>query len=374
MIDTDLIKSIHKDQSRFREIVRGRVKADLKKYISRGELIGKKGDQIVSIPVPQIDLPRFLLGGGKASGVGQGDGEEGDALGQAGDGDGGAGQAGDRPGRHVLEVELSIEELAAILGEELGLPRIRPKGHDKLETRKVRFTGIYRVGPQSLRHFRRTFKQALKRTIAGGMYTPDDPLIVPVREDFRYRSWKEKPSPKANAVAIYMMDVSGSMGDEQKELVRMASFWIDTWLKAHYKGIVVRYITHDAEAREVDEETFFHSRESGGTMISSAYRLCADMMRHDYPEAEWNIYPFHFSDGDNWSTDDSAEALGLVKNDILPRANQFAYGQVVSHYGSGQFLKEIKDALPDEEKVVCAEIKDRDAILDAIREFLKGGR
>lgn len=352
------VKSIHKDRARFREIVRGKVKADLKKYISRGELIGKKGDQVVSIPVPQIELPRFTLAHGQ--GVGQG-GQE------------GAGQAGDRPGEHVLEVEMSIEELADILGEELGLPRIRPKGEDRIETRKVKFTGIYRVGPQALRHFRRTFKQALKRTIASGLYDPNDPLVVPVREDFRYRSWKDKPTPKAKAVAIYMMDVSGSMGDEQKELVRLVSFWIDTWLRAHYKGIVVRYITHDAEAREVDEETFFHTRESGGTMISSAYRLCAELIRQDYAGSEWNIYPFHFSDGDNWSADDTAEAIGLLKHDILPRANQFAYGQVHSHYGSGQFYKDLVDAIEDE-KLVCAEIKDREGVVEAIKRFLKAGK
>jgi uncharacterized sporulation protein YeaH/YhbH (DUF444 family) len=71
-----------------------------------------------------------------------------------------------------------------------------------------------------------------------------------------------------------MMDVSGSMGDEQKEIVRTTSFWIDTWIRAHYKGVQTRYIIHDAVAQEVDRETFFHTRESGGTVISSAYELC----------------------------------------------------------------------------------------------------
>jgi uncharacterized sporulation protein YeaH/YhbH (DUF444 family) len=98
-----------------------------------------------------------------------------------------------------------------------------------------------------------------------------------------------------------MMDVSGSMGDEQKEIVRAESFWIDTWLRTQYKGIEVRYIIHDAVAREVDRDTFFHTRESGGTMISSAYKLCRDLIKSDYPPSAWNIYPFHFTDGDNWS-------------------------------------------------------------------------
>ena len=97
-----------------------------------------------------------------------------------------------------------------------------------------------------------------------------------------------------------MMDVSGSMGDEQKEIVRIESFWIDTWLRRQYHGIESRYIIHDAMAKEVDRDTFYHTRESGGTMISSAYKLCAKMIDDEYPAASWNIYPFHFSDGDNW--------------------------------------------------------------------------
>ena len=80
-----------------------------------------------------------------------------------------------------------------------------------------------------------------------------------------------------------MMDVSGSMGDEQKEIVRIESFWIDAWLRSQYKGLESRYIIHDAVAKEVDRDTFFRTRESGGTMISSAYKLCAKMIDDDFP-------------------------------------------------------------------------------------------
>ena len=140
-----------------------------------------------------------------------------------------------------------------------------------------------------------------------------------------------------------MMDVSGSMGDEQKEIVRIESFWIDTWLTKQYKGLETRFIIHDAVAREVDRDTFFHTRESGGTMISSAYKLCAQIIDDDYPPDEWNIYPFHFSDGDNWSMDDTLACVELLKKKLLPRVNMFAYGQVESPYGSGQFIKDLRE-------------------------------
>ena len=87
------------------------------------------------------------------------------------------------------------------------------------------------------------------------------------------------------------------------------------------QGIETRYIVHDATAREVDEHTFFHTRESGGTMISSAYRLAAQILEADYPSSEWNIYPFHFSDGD-WLVDDTL-SIQLLK-DVLPANNQLA--------------------------------------------------
>ena len=365
---------IDPDHRRFRDIVRGKIKQNLKKYVSNGELIGRKGKDLVSIPLPQINLPRFRFGGGKGGGVGQGPGQVGDTIGQGQPGDDGTGKAGQDPGQHVLEVELSLDELAQILGEELQLPRIEPKGKERIITQKDRYVGIRRAGPESLRHFKRTFREALRREIMSGKYNPSQPLIVPNREDRRYRSWRTTPLPQSNAVMIFIMDVSGSMGDEQKEIVRITSFWIDTWLRSQYKGLESRYIIHDAVAKEVDRDTFFRTRESGGTMISSAYKLCAKMIESEFPPSEWNIYPFHFSDGDNWSVDDTVLCIELMKNEILPKVNLFSYGQVESPYGSGQFLKDLNDHFDENDSVVCSEIKNKEGIMEAIRTFLGKGK
>ncbi len=366
---------IDPDHRRFRDIVRGKIKQDLRKYISNGELIGRKGKDRISIPLPQIQMPRFRFGGQQGQGgVAQGKGEVGDGVGQEQPGQEGAGKAGDQAGEHVLEVDLSMEELAQIMGEELRLPRIEAKGKERIITQKDRYVGIRRTGPESLRHFKRTFRQALRREVAQGTYNPDRPLIVPIREDKRYRSWKTIPLPQSNAVMIFIMDVSGSMGDEQKEIVRIESFWIDTWLRSQYDGLETRYIIHDASAKEVDRDTFFRTRESGGTMISSAYKLCAKMIKDDYPPSEWNIYPFHFSDGDNWSVDDTSLCVNLLKQDILPVSNQFCYGQVESPYGSGQFIKDLQENFRTAENVVTSEIKSKEHIMDSIREFLGSGR
>ena len=364
---------IHKDHARFREIVRGRIKRNLKKYLTSDELIGRRGKDVVSIPVPQIRIPRFVYGQKQQGGVGQGDGQIGDPLGP-GQPQPGQGQAGDTPGEHVLEVEVTLEELAKILGEELELPRIEPKGRETLETVRYKYTGIRPVGPESLKSFKRTFRRALLRQIASGTYDPKDPIVIPVRDDRRYRSFRVDTRPHSNAVIIYMMDVSGSMGDEQKEIVRIESFWIDTWLRSQYKGIESRYIIHDAVAREVDRETFFRTKESGGTMISSAYKKCIEIIDQDYPPSEWNIYPFHFSDGDNWSVDDTALCIQLLRERILPVANVFCYGQVESPYGSGQFIKDLREHFGDSDDVILSEIKNKEAIMQSIKDFLGKGK
>ncbi len=366
---------IDQDHSRFRNIVRGKIRENLKRYISQGELIGRKGKDLVTIPIPQIDIPRFRYGDKQQGGAGQGEGDPGDPMGgDKGDQPGTGKQAGSEAGQHTLEVDVTLDELASILGEKLELPDIENKGKSKIINAKDRYTGVRRVGPESLRHFRRTYREALKRQISIGSYLPDKPVVVPIPDDKRYRSWKTEAEPVANAVIIYMMDVSGSMGDEQKEIVRIESFWLDTWLQRQYKGLESRFIIHDASAREVDRETFFHTKESGGTMISSAYKLCAQLIDNHFPPEEWNIYPFHFSDGDNWSMDDTIACMDILRNKILPRVNMFAYGQVESPYGSGQFVKDLREHLGKDERVVTSEIRDRDAIMQSIKDFLGKGK
>ncbi len=360
------MQRIEHDHARFRDIVRGRIRKDLGKYIANGELLGRVGRHSVSIPVPQLDLPHFHYGPNQKEGVGQGEGEEGDEVGE--------GQAGDAEGKHVLEVEVSLDDLAQILGKELGLPRIEPRGRREVRTPGGSYTGISRVGPQSLRHTRRTFKEALRKSILSGIYDPKQPRIVPAPEDRRYRAWKVKETSVTSAVVLYMMDVSGSMGKEQKEIVRNQTFWMDTWIRSQYRSLEVRYIVHDAVAHVVDRETFFHLRESGGTKISSAYELGLEVIDEKFPPGEWNVYVFHFSDGDNWSARDTERCVTLLRDEYQRRVNLFGYGQVKSAYGSGQFKKDLDAAISEQEWLVTSDIADREGIVASIREFLGRGR
>src|SRR3954464_4485634 len=207
-----MIMKIERDQRRFRQIVRGRIRQNLRKYITHGEMIGRKGRDLGSIPVPSLHVPHFRFGDNGAGGVGQGDGEEGQPIARGGDPTDGQGPAGSDPGGgHLMEVDISLEELAAILGDELELPRIEPRGQASIVQEKSKYNSIRQTGPESLRHFKRTYLKALKRQISTGVYEPEEPRIVPIKADKQYRSWNNVEHPEVNAAVIYMMDVSGSM-------------------------------------------------------------------------------------------------------------------------------------------------------------------
>ncbi len=366
-----VIGNVEKDHSRFRDIIKGKIKQNLKEYILHGELIGRKGKDLVSIPIPQIDIPDFRYGHEKTGGVGQGKGSPGDVLGPGRSRSGGG--AGDQPGEHILEVEITLDELAQMLGDELELPRIQPRGKKNINSEHYKYTGIRQAGPESLRHFKRTYKRALLRQIASEEYSLSNPIITPIHEDKRYRSRKEIRKPENNAVILFMMDVSGSMQDEQKEIVRTEAFWIETWLRSNYDGVEIRYITHDADAREVDEESFYKTRESGGTRISSAYTLCDKLIGISFNPDDWNVYCFHFSDGDNLSAEDNNNCKEILTKSLLEKVNLFCYGEVKAAYGEGTFYKALS-TISNHENLICSKINAKEDILDSIRQFLGKGK
>jgi len=371
-----MVNKIEQDHQRFRQIVRGKIRKDLRRFIARDDLIAREGQKAVSIPIHDIDIPTMRYGD-NSPGVGMGDGQEGQAVGQQG---GQSGRGGEQEGQHPLEVDVTLDELADILGEELALPRIKPRGQHQLTAVKDKYTGVRPVGPASLRHFKRTYREALKRQLAMGLYDPANPVIVPIRHDLRFRSWSEVKKPQSNAVIVYMMDVSGSMGEEQKDLVRLEAFWIDTWLRRNYEGIESRYIVHDVRAAEVDKKTFFSVKEDGGTRISSAYQCCHELLARTYSPADWNIYLFHFSDGDNSSDADNRACVRILTEQLLPAANMFGYGQVASAYGTGSFAGVLNEAFPDGARddagprVITSKVGSRDDIFESLRTFFKAGR
>jgi len=151
------------------------------------------------------------------------------------------------------------------------------------------------------------------------------PFIDPF--DLRYVNRVRQPQPSSRAVMFCVMDVSGSMDEQRKDLSKRFFILLYLFLTRNYEHIEVVFIRHHTRADEVDEDTFFHSQESGGTVVSSALELMQDIIKTRYPASEWNIYGAQASDGDNWN-DDSPKCRAILEQEILPMCRYFAYIQV----------------------------------------------
>ena len=163
------------------------------------------------------------------------------------------------------------------------------------------------------------------------------------------------------------------MTDDQKEIVRIEAFWIDTWLKSQYDGVTTRYIIHDAVAREVDQHTFYHTRESGGTRISSAYNLANKIIEADHPPADWNIYVLHFSDGDNWG-EDNRQCVACSATSSCPSATSSATARSRAPTARASSTASWKRPSSDVPNLALSEIRNKDGIYESIKEFLGRGR
>ena len=158
-----MLMKIERDQRRFRQIVRGRIRKNLRKYMTHGEMIGRKGRDLVSIPIPQLDIPHFRFGDNGQRRRGPGRRRRRPTARQGRPAAKRQGPAGSDPGDgHLLEVDITLEELAEILGDELELPRIEPKGQASIVQEKAKYNSIRQTGPESLRHFKRTYLKALQ--------------------------------------------------------------------------------------------------------------------------------------------------------------------------------------------------------------------
>jgi len=152
------------------------------------------------------------------------------------------------------------------------------------------------------------------------------PFIDPL--DIRFNRFEQQPQPNTKAVMICMMDVSGSMGEREKELAKRFFVLLHMFLERRYERTDVVFIRHTHEASEVDEETFFYSRETGGTVVSTALKEMMKVVEDRYSPQEWNIYAAQASDGENF-TGDSARCVALLEDVLMPLCQYYAYVEIV---------------------------------------------
>ena len=351
-------KRIKEDWKHFRDVVSGRTNRELKRRIRSGAIVRErpKGGKFTAT-IPGIEQPHFVHGDPR-EGLGRGPGKEGDVVGRDPQQGQGSSGAGNDPGDGI-HIQVDLEYILKLMGEDLKLPEMKPKPAEVFDEVKIRYNDISKVGPESLRHTRRTMLEALKRLACQGdldkpKLLPGCPtplrLITPISSDKRYRQYNEIKIPSSNAVIFFARDCSGSMDDYRCDIVSDTCWWLDCWIRQFYKRTDRCYFVHDTRAMEVDEEQFYSYRYGGGTQCSSAFRAIADQLENRYPPNKFNIYIFYFSDGDNWG-DDNSKMAQIIRDELGPNvANLIGITQVCP-WNEDNSVKEYMDNAIRENKL-----------------------
>ncbi|NLC58120.1 MAG: sporulation protein YhbH [Armatimonadetes bacterium] len=355
------------DQQRHKEKIRDAIKKNLQHIVSEESIILSDGKKILKVPIRSLEEYKFRFDPRKHKNVGQGQGgsKVGDVIGQQASGDAGQGQgeAGTAPGMDYYEADVTLEELAALIFEDLTLPNLQEKKQQRLEAEGIRFKDIRRNGILTNLDKKRTIRENIKRNAARG-----DARFKDLRQDdLRFKTWEPDVRQESNAVVIAMMDVSGSMGDFEKYIARSFYFWMVRFLRTKYNNVDIVFISHHTEAKLVSEEEFFTKGESGGTKASSAYRLALDLIREKYSPNEWNIYPFHFSDGDNQLTDN--ELCVELVNQLMAQSNLFGYGEIKEYRCAHSSTLMSAFSKIQDPKFVGVTIEDKKDVYSALRKF-----
>ncbi len=356
-----------KDARRHREKHKEAIKEKLPEIIADEAIItGKKG-RVVKIPIKKLDIPHFKPkrdGDDNGAGVGQGPGQPGDLIGER-PGDGQPGEPGQEPGEDYIETEFEIEELIEMMFEDLGLPKLEEKEVKELLVELGwKIHGISKSGPWPLLDRKKTAQEGFKRfwsylnylqvetskdeltcysalKQASGilpealelirnsgieiMREKIEPFAVLASDDLRFKKIEEDEEQVSQAVVLAMRDVSGSMTDEKIYLSIATLFWLTEFLKKAYDHVEIRFIVHDTVAKVVDENIFFNLSGGGGTNCYSAYELANGLIDTEYPTNKWNVYPWHFSDGEDGSPGRTVEEIQRLIN---KKVNMIGYGEV----------------------------------------------
>jgi uncharacterized sporulation protein YeaH/YhbH (DUF444 family) len=322
----------------------------------------------VSIPLDGVDEPRFRRGpGGVRDHVLPGNKEfiEGDLLPRANERGGRPKQAGEGEGEDAFRFVLTREEFLDIFLDDLELPDLAKRRLAETEHEAPRRAGYSVSGSPANIALNRTMRLALQRRIAlrrprpemidelaaeiadcedeerrSKLYADAEALSAKLKRipyidpiDIRYRRYETVPKPVAQAVMFCLMDVSGSMSEHMKDLAKRFYMLLYIFLTRRYRHVEIVFIRHTDQAEEVDEETFFRSPATGGTLVSSALEAMRQVITTRYRPEDWNIYAAQASDGDN-SDADGIATQRLLTGAILPVSQYFAYLEVGDQGGS----------------------------------------
>ncbi|WP_150305170.1 YeaH/YhbH family protein [Pseudomonas saliphila] len=357
------------NRQRFLRRYKSHIKKAVEQAVGRRSITDMDHGEQISIPGRDIDEPIFHHGqGGRQTRVHPGNREftSGDQIArpQGGGGQGGTQASNSGEGEDDFVFQITQDEFLDFMFEDLALPNLIKRHLAGTDTFKPVRAGISQQGNPSRINIVRSMRAAHARRIAlsGGsrsrlrlamreleqlkLTQPDNLDDIKALEeeihalrrrvaripfldtfDLRYNLITKVPHPSSKAVMFCLMDVSGSMTQATKDLAKRFYILLYLFLQRNYERIEVVFIRHHTSAKEVDEEEFFYSRETGGTIVSSALRLMQQIVQDRYSPNEWNIYCAQASDGDNWN-DDSPICRDLLINEIMPAMQYYCYVEI----------------------------------------------
>jgi uncharacterized sporulation protein YeaH/YhbH (DUF444 family) len=364
------------NRQRFLKRYKSQLKRAVADAVNRRSIVDTDAGEKVKIPSRDVSEPVFHHGpGGTREGIHPGNKEfvAGDRLqrpqGGAGDGSGDDQASDSGEGEDDFVFELTRDEYLDLLFDDLELPNlVRNQLAGATEFKTIR-AGYSTDGAPSNIDVVRSLKGAIaRRTALGAPYrgrireleeeltalldggAPEtDVRVIALREeitqlrsriavlpfidtfDLRYKSFAKQPEPTSKAVMFCLMDVSGSMDEQRKNLAKRFFLLLHLFLQRNYDKIDVVFIRHHTTAMEVDEQEFFYSRETGGTVVSSALHLVYDVIRDRYDSSGWNIYVAQASDGDNWESD-SPVCRDLLAQKLMPLMRYYAYVEIMPRH------------------------------------------
>jgi hypothetical protein len=287
-----------RDWLRHSEKIREAVREHLPQIVAGSDIIND-GSRTVRVPVRMLEHYRFrLLNNGEAQGVGQGKAKPGDVLGQPNQsgGPGQKGAGGKERGGTELMLEFKVDDVIDWLWEDLKLPNLQPRVGPSEESEWKR-EGWDRRGARSRLDRRRSLKESVKRRAL----EPDSPAFTD--EDLRFRQLTRRRQPSIRAAVFFLLDVSGSMSERDRQLAKTFFFWVAAGLRREYRALDIVFVAHTTDAFEFSEPDFFKVTGSGGTIASAGFAKVQEIMSTRFDPSTCNVYLLYASDGDNAADD-----------------------------------------------------------------------
>jgi uncharacterized sporulation protein YeaH/YhbH (DUF444 family) len=366
----DLFSRGARDWLRHNQKVQESVQKSLPNLVAGPDVLSGPGGGTVLVPVRLAEHARFRLRDAEnQSGAGQGAGETGQVLkpGQPQQGDQASGsEAGSGQGDLQFVLELKVEDVLDWLWEELKLPDLKPKASARQEDQEYVREGWDKRGVRSRLDRRRTVKQAIRRRAIqtdAAAFTDDD---------LRFRQLKRRDRPATNAAVIFALDVSGSMGDTERQLAKTFFFFALQGIRRQYAKVEVAFVAHSAEAWEFNETQFFQTSGTGGTVSSTAFKLSKEIIRERFDPSQYNVYLFYASDGENLVDDRELATQSL--REVCVGLNYGGFIEIRPAYGispdtelTGIFSRVQSEGFP----LGQARVTGRADVWNALRQFFQ---